>query len=541
MEDKNFKKRNVVVLIFEILLIAIAVGGLTLATSSLIGSSKTNLKFGEYYVDYVGRTEIVTTGLEPISDSLVGFDSTENVIRLEFSLRGVDTNENPENLIYDIMINDINIDCSLLNEYTKWNLYKEGELISSGNFSPSFDGNILTNNYRLTEIQQKLPLSTDNYDNYVLIVWISEACEDLTSCERVDQSGIVNSSISMNVFVAILGGTPVQYERVPNMDATCVNKPELYDGMLPVYYDMGDWKIADNTNSDVDSKWYDYGDSRWANAVFVNNDKYKDSKVGTVILQEDVLGYYVWIPRYKYKMWNNASDITDSYNALEKGIDIVFESGTNSGQTVKCGDLRCALKANEYLTHPAFSDDLRGFWISKYEISKGNKFVPNVEALRNQKLDDYKNLIGGLSKTYGLEESVDSHIVNNLEWGATLYLSHSKYGVCSVDGCKDILANDTYVSENNKQDTTTRDVYGVYDMAGASPEYVVGNYLEGTGIEEVRIDESTTWYNGNYSAISNDYTLRGGANRGLFFTGDIGMFDVSTRSVLSIKKEDLAS
>ena len=44
------------------------------------------------------------------------------------------------------MLKDMNIDCSLLNEYTKWNLYKNGELIYNGNFSPKFDGNVLTDN-----------------------------------------------------------------------------------------------------------------------------------------------------------------------------------------------------------------------------------------------------------------------------------------------------------------------------------------------------------------------------------------------------------
>ena len=134
MKDRGFKNRNVLVLMFEILLITVGLGGLTLATSALFGGSRTILKFGEYNVDYVGSTEIVANGLEPISDNLVGYDTKDNVIRLEFSLRGVDTNENPEDLIYDIMLNDINIDCSLLNKYTKWRLYKEGELLFSGNF-----------------------------------------------------------------------------------------------------------------------------------------------------------------------------------------------------------------------------------------------------------------------------------------------------------------------------------------------------------------------------------------------------------------------
>ena len=300
-EDKSFKSRNMLVLIFEILLIVVAIGGLTFATSSLMSGSRTIIKFGEYNVDYLGKTEIEALDLEPISDSLIGIDTHDNVVRLEFSLRGVDTNENPEKLIYDIMITDINIDCSLLNEYTKWNLYKNGELLSHGNFSPKFDGNVLTDNMRLTETQETLPLSTEDYDNYVLIIWISEPCEDLTNCEVIDQSGIVNSALDMKVFVAIMSGNKVKNERVSNMDATCVNKPELYDGMIPVYYSDGEWRLADKTNSTNSSLWYNYGKSRWANAVFVNTDKYNDSKLGTVINQEDILGYYVWIPRCKYK------------------------------------------------------------------------------------------------------------------------------------------------------------------------------------------------------------------------------------------------
>ena len=534
-EDKTFKTRNTLVLLFEIILIIVAIGGLTLATASLMGGSRTNIKFGEYNVDYIGDIDIVANDLEPISDSLVDYDSEEGVLRLEFSLRGVDTNENPENLIYDVMVSDINIDCSLLNEYTKWNLYKNGELLYNGNFSPKFDGNVLTDNMRLTETQQDLPLHNEDYDKYVLIIWISEACEDLLSCKRVDQSDIVNSILDMKVFIAISGGEKVVYERIPNMDATCVNKPELYEGMIPVYYSDGDWKVADKTNSNKNNTWYNYGESRWANAVFVNGEQYKETKVGTKINQEDILGYYVWIPRFKYKLWNNGVEFTDSYDAYNKGIDIVFESGVNSSGTIKCVDNKCAAKKDEYLTHPAFSDNLRGFWISKYEISTGNKFIPNVESLKNESLDNYKNNINELSTIYGINGNVDSHIVNNLEWGATLYLSHSKYGLCQDNSCKKMSVNESYVSENDKGDTTTRDVYGVYDMAGATAEYVVGATGMGSGVEEIRISQNSTWYNGGYINSDKDYILRGGKDRGLFTTSDIGMFDVSTRSVLTSK------
>ena len=51
-----------------------AIGGLTFATSKLMNGTSTIITFGEYNVDYIGKTEIVTSDLEPISDSLINID-----------------------------------------------------------------------------------------------------------------------------------------------------------------------------------------------------------------------------------------------------------------------------------------------------------------------------------------------------------------------------------------------------------------------------------------------------------------------------------
>ena len=531
-DDKSFNVRNALVLLFEIIIIVIAIGGLTFATSRMFGTS-TIITFGDYNVDYLGEIEIVASDIEPISDSEINIDSKDGVVRVEFSLRGVDTNDDEEKLIYDVMINEMNIDCSLLNEYTKWNLYKNGELLYDGSFSPKFDGNVMTDNFKLTETQQDLPKSDEEYDKYVLIIWISEVCDDITTCDLIDQSDIINSVIEMKVFIGVSSGEKVVYERVPNMNATCVNKPILYNNMLPVFYKNGEWRIADKTNSDEDKKWYDYNESRWANSVVVSTDKYKDSNVGSIVNLEDVLGFYVWIPRFKYKLWNDGMVIEDSYDAYNKGIDIVFESGTHNTGTVKCNEDRCAGKSDSYLTHPAFEDNLTGFWISKYELSAGGKFIPNVESLNNKTIDEYKNIVNGLVSVYSFGELVDSHIINNLEWGATLYLSHSKYGICNdSEGCKDIGINDTYISEKNKQDTTTRNVYGVYDMAGASSEYVGGKRILGSALSEVIVNDGNIWYKGVYTEVDKDYLLRGGVDMGMFSVSDIGMLNSSTRGVL---------
>ena len=460
-KDKSFNARNMLVLMFEMALVIVAVIGITFATSNMMGAgSSTIITFGDFNVDYLGKTEISFDNLEPISDSLVNYETVNDVIRLEFSIRGVDTNKNPEKLIYEVMVTDMNIDCSLLNEYTKWNLYKNGELLSNGNFSPEFDGNVLTDNFRLTEEHQRLPLATEEYDNYVLIIWISESCDDLSTCEWVDQSNIVNSNIDMKVFIAVSGGDSVKYERVSNKDTTCVNKPVMYDGMIPVYYDSGFWRVADKTNFDKEYSWYDYDNSEWANVVFVNNEQYKDSEVGTPISENDIVDYYVWIPRFKYKLWNDTNTI-DSYNAMDKGIDIVFESGVNSTGNIKCSSELCEAKANKYLTHPAFSNDLRGVWVNKYEISEIKTF------------DEYKTLMNDLGLTYNI--NADSHMISNLEWGSILYLSHSKYGLCKDYKCDRTI------------DSTTNNYYGVYGIYEGNPEYTIGDILLGSATKEFNL------------------------------------------------------
>ncbi len=525
---KYFGNKNVLVIVFEILFIALAVGGITFATQRLLNNrTLTVVKTAEYSLDYVGSDAVLVSNLEPVSDKLINYDTTENVIRVEFSVRGTKENKG-EKLIYDVMLNEMEIDCSLLNEYTKWNLYKNGKLLTSGNMDPKFDGNVLSDTMRLTEIQENLPDYNDDYDKYLLMFWISESCDDLNTCALVDQSSIVNSKLNMKVFIGLYTGAKKRYERIPNYDNSCANKPVLHDNMIPITYVNGEWVIADTDNSSKNNLWYDYSNQKWANAAIVS-DSSKYSSVGTKVDNGDILANFVWIPRFRYKLWNVGSGTADSYKAYDDGIEIVFENGTG---TVSNNNI----VNNSYITHPAFGDNLRGFWISKYEISKYGddyKFVSGVDSYRNDNLDNYKSIIENVSNNYKLGNDASGHIVNNLEWGATVYLSHSKYGVCSGDGCTSIGINETYTAGNNKQDTTTRNVYGVYDMAGGSKEYVVGDCVTGTATEEVNTGNGT-WYNGHGQCSTGNFILRGGKDRGLFTYGELGMdyVDNATRMCL---------
>ena len=525
---ESLKNKNLLVIIFEIIIIILGIIGITFATQKILNDrTTTNLTAGEYGLDYKGDKSVNIKDIEPIDDNLVNIDTVDNVIRLEFGVRGVSTNNN-DKLIYDVMLDKMNIDCALLNKYTKWRLYKNGNLLSSGSLDPAFDGNVLTKNMRLTDIQESLPKYNQEYDNYVLLFWISESCDNLETCELVDQSSIANSKMDMEVFIAVYSGTKKKLERIPNYDNSCANKPELYDNMIPVTYRNGEWVVADSNNNSKDNLWYNYADNKWANAVVVSNKANKT--IGTVIDNKDVLGYYVWIPRFRYKLWN-VEDGQEGYNAYDNGIDIIFENGL--------GSITNEIVNNNYITHPVFKDNLRGFWVSKYEISKDNdnyRFIPNVESYHNDTVDNYNKIIDGLNNYYNLNNA-NIHMINNLEWGAVTYLSHSKYGVCAGDGCDNIGVNDTYISANNKQDTTTRNVYGVYDMAGASGEYVLGKPEIGTAMSEVINSNGSAWGNVNSIISGRDYVIRGGTNKNIFYFGDMSMDPIenSTRSSIVSK------
>ena len=117
------------------------------------------------------------------------------------------------------------------------------------------------------------------------------------------------------------------------------NGPVLDSNMIPVYYDesSSSWKKADSSNRDY--SWYDYCEKRWANSVTVsstNRNKYLSASVGTEISMNDILTMEVWIPRYKYKVWNYNSDGTKTSSPRQ--IEITFENDNESTGEITCSD-----------------------------------------------------------------------------------------------------------------------------------------------------------------------------------------------------------
>ena len=262
---------------------------------------------------------------------------------------------------------------------------------------------------------------------------------------------------SYDVYVTTQGGTrhiPVGF--LVQEQSTCRNgdpnsdcQVDIDDNMIPIYYAGNNtdgsaiWKVANINNP---GEWYDYTSKQWANAVTVQSNKlttYKN-KPGTVINNNDVLGYWVYIPRYAYEVQRpNAIDrvVTDEYE-LPDGSKIVneftihFEKATDSKKSPKatCNVLsptasqmwkggnkipgadafnenilakdyrtQCShtrqyseigsnTSSSSWATHPAFtfgSTELNGLWIGKFETT-GKVNAPTIKP--NQHANIYERI-----------------------------------------------------------------------------------------------------------------------------------------------------
>ena len=265
-------------------------------------------------------------------------------------------------------------------------------------------------------------------------------------------------------------------------DNSSANTPILFKNMVPIKYENNKWIIAD-----LGQKWYDYDAKEWANAVVLNSGVTKN--VGDEVTEEEISLWYVWIPRYKYTIFNGNNEIVS-----EQLINVTFESGTNRTGTVTCtdnadGSETCSTITNgtSTYTHPAFkfgNTELTGFWVGKFEVSGSTSVItikPNVTSLINTTVSGFFTVIQNVKTIYGINNA-DSHMMKNMEWGAVAYLKQSKYGL----GTTDIAVNDnaSYYTgggtsdayKTNVAQSTTGNIYGVYDMSGGAWEYVMGNY-----------------------------------------------------------------
>ena len=309
-----------------------------------------------------------------------------------------------------------------------------------------------------------------------------------------------------------------------------VNEPVLTEGMIAVTWNGSSWVKADESTSD----WYAYDttNKQWANVVTVKESgtktraEYMSSTVGTEILEDDIVGMYVWIPRYSYR-------ITSGYhqNAAGTGnVDIKFLKGTTDnyegGEAIRSKETN----GESYVVHPSFTQDksqggskeTKGYWAAKFEASsntaeKNNSNItsassssvkygggktdtlevtvrPNVTSWRAITVENIYKVCRNITKDgniQGLTREVDPHMMKSSEWGGVAYLTQSAYGnkqgTDSTSGVWNNAYNECLISKG--EDTGSN--YGGVNSYGVTLTGAVGSSR----------DESTSFYGEQTSII----------------------------------------
>ena len=320
-------------------------------------------------------------------------------------------------------------------------------------------------------------------------------------------------------------------------DKLQVNTPKLLEGMTGVYWDDNGQEV--DVTKDNQENWYNYSEQKWANA------KTKDGS------------YWVWIPRYEYKI-----------NSNDKTINVKF---------IKTETITVD---NDYTyIHPAFTNgtknnfkngewdkEIPGFWVAKYaagfqectqKITNGNIIEPTTDPNKvtysnktytsfsnegqitnalsqelteseyaSQKIsypvfkpltyayniistgDSYtiSQEIAKASNFYGLnQDTADSHMMKNSEWGAVVYLSHSNYGINDKKvemNTKNLINFDKFIFSvtgyagdipNGVSASTTNNKTGVFDLSGCVWERVSAYITNG--------NTSLTTYGKSYATL----------------------------------------
>ena len=336
----------------------------------------------------------------------------------------------------------------------------------------------------------------------------------------------------------------------PYLDGSGASAPELYAGLIPIKYDTSNNIVV----ADYTTEWYNYNNHEWANAILIDQsnpdikNKYINSdgsfKASTIIDENDILQMYVWVPRYKYKLFNAEGNT----GTTAQMIEVEFESKDTAKSTGSTN--------GEWLTHPAFTfgtTELNGIWVGKFESSGSTidvTIIPNVSSLGSKggttvgAIFNASRAIESNSK-YGLSSSeVDTHMMKNMEWGAVAYLTNSKYGRyetsgscissgCEVwknpnsnytTGCAGSSVDASSTSSCNQWNTstgvnasTTGNIYGIYDMSGGAWEYLMGNYNKTAdsmfGSSEVDFNSIESKYYDLYTGEDVSYGMLGDSTK----------------------------
>ena len=563
---KNNKKKVLILSIIGLIGLVVITIGITYAifTYTKLGTTDNTVTSGTLkflYTENTGvKTGIKLTNALPISDTQgKALDGDNNVF--DFSIEA--TNTGTEVIPYEVTLRKKDTS-TLAEENIKVYLTDRTESQESSILEPTKYSELTQTSINVgNEIEKTIYKSSvaggeaSYRKDFRLRMWIDETSNQ-------DDINGKEFTAMVNVYAnAELITEQVAYKE----DILNETDPVLKDNLVPVTID------ADGTvkKADIYTEWYNYENKEWANAIILKDETATYSE-NEIIPETAIESYFVWIPRYKYQIFDegNYTGLTAIENKVQT-INVVFENKdtTSSNGTTK----------DSWLTHPAFTSfDTNGFWVGKFETGYDGATTTTAAQINSVDISkiiikpnvySWRNItVGNMFKnSYDYQRSLDSHMIKNTEWGAVAYLQHSAYGSqasvrinnneayitgyastteptlgyngTSIDGNRhestslgvDGTYTVNYLNANSGVASTTGNKTGIYDMSGGAWEYVMG-YTTGastvggsSGITSLYpnffSDSTYTKYWDKYTATSNtnyNYRILGDA------TGELGPF-----------------
>ena len=272
------------------------------------------------------------------------------------------------------------------------------------------------------------------------------------------------------------------------------NKPYL-GGLKPIKFNTKTTLFEQTVIED--KEWYNYSEQKWANAI--NGDG----------------SYFVWIPRYAYRIVYYSNAQYSKVIGYCDGRGITKLNSDGSLTRIVANNTGIRELDNHYIIAPAFlkdtasgyrnggwNKDLTGIWVAKYEMSMeqgGNHIetinsqignvqtADSIKAVSKPAVSSWRNINikNCYLNSYNYDRERDSHLIKNSEWGAIAYLSYSKYGTNSrtitVNTSEEYITGGINVEKSvymsNKNQSTTGNETGIYDLVGGAWEYTA-NYID---------------------------------------------------------------
>lgn len=252
---------------------------------------------------------------------------------------------------------------------------------------------------------------------------------------------------------------------------------------------------------DEPQNWYDYNNQKWAN-VYVE--------------AEGVEAYYVWVPRYVYKLDQDTQrsdvkfvDVYNNYTDAKTGVVTSYKDLVEQGyQLPEAFDFGDGNNDNGVLM-----TSLSGYWISKYQLSELAKFNIDYNMTAGKSsivLNNYTNNVTdkASSYTYSLNGKIVNTSTNLDEYTFTGLTENETYivNLTALDANGSIVGSMTKTLEPTEVNTPKLD--------GFDPNTTFYVYYDEDGTEhnEIPISKEApkNWYNYTYSNWANIVTRNDG-------------------------------